>query len=80
MPRQKKTHCIRGHEFTLANTHFDTLANGYVVRKCRACRAVYDRMRYRNNEKRRESVRRRARRLAKGRQTVWPLPHASEWL
>jgi hypothetical protein len=31
--RPRKTHCLRGHEFTAENTH--TLADG--VRKCRAC-------------------------------------------
>ncbi len=34
----KRTHCIRGHEFTPANTYFRTPASDG-VRQCRACNA-----------------------------------------
>lgn len=42
-----RTHCIRGHEFTEANTIVTTKANGYVVRNCRTCRRRADRERKR---------------------------------
>lgn len=40
-PRASKTHCIRGHEFTVENT--GRKANG--TRFCRACRTAHDRAR-----------------------------------
>ena len=41
-----KTHCLRGHPFTQANTMSVTLKNGYTVRRCRRCRAEKDKIRY----------------------------------
>ena len=32
-----KTHCYRGHEFTVANTYLYTKKNGQETRKCRIC-------------------------------------------
>ncbi|MFB7555352.1 HNH endonuclease signature motif containing protein [Streptomyces brevispora] len=34
----KRTHCVRGHEFTPANTYYRTPGSGG-VRQCRACNA-----------------------------------------
>lgn len=34
-----KTHCLRGHEFTAANTRIRTLHDGRTVRVCRTCHA-----------------------------------------
>jgi hypothetical protein len=42
-PRATKTHCIRGHEFTVENTLI--VKNG--TRHCRECRRLYDRNRKR---------------------------------
>lgn len=36
---EKKTHCHAGHEFTEANTRFETY-NGVTMRKCRECRRL----------------------------------------
>lgn len=34
---RNKTHCYRGHEFTVANTYSYTKKNGQSTRKCRIC-------------------------------------------
>ena len=62
MPAHKKTHCIRGHEFTPENTYI--MPNG--SKSCKACRlsnvlAYTDR----NREKVNEGKRQRRRRMTK---------------
>jgi len=39
-PNAKKTHCPRGHEYTVENTRWGTRANGS-YRKCRACHRAW---------------------------------------
>lgn len=34
---QRKTHCIRGHEFTPENTKLSTNEHGHIMRSCREC-------------------------------------------
>ncbi len=41
----RKTHCIRGHEFTPENTLRQVRKTGKVDRKCRACHALRERLR-----------------------------------
>lgn len=36
-PRANKTHCPRGHEYTVENTYVGTKANGRTFRACRTC-------------------------------------------
>jgi hypothetical protein len=40
----RKTHCIRGHEFSGVNVYIETYA-GVTMRKCRQCRALRQRLR-----------------------------------
>ncbi len=39
-----KTHCAKGHEFTLSNTHYVT-AGENIARQCKACKENYNRER-----------------------------------
>ena len=41
-----KTHCPRGHEYTPENTLLSPRADGYMNRKCRACRRAHARRYY----------------------------------
>jgi len=45
MPRQKSTHCKRGHLFTTSSAF--TRKNGR--RECRLCKSIIGRLRYRND-------------------------------
>ena len=36
----RKTHCIRGHEFTLENTTYYTRKGGHQERKCKSCKRI----------------------------------------
>lgn len=42
----KKTHCIRGHEFTPENTYSYVSSHGGKCRACRTCEVVRKRLRY----------------------------------
>lgn len=55
-----KAHCKWGHEFTPENVVFDKLKSGYTVRKCRECRRLYDKERYRDKPAYRELAKLRA--------------------
>jgi hypothetical protein len=37
-PKPLKTHCKRGHEFSVANTYVTTARQGWTVRQCRTCK------------------------------------------
>ena len=55
-----KTHCLRGHKFTDANIMHVMLKSGYIVRRCRRCRAEKDKTRYHSDVAYQASVRARA--------------------
>lgn len=51
MPKERKTHCHRGHAFAGDNLRVHRRGK-YVVHKCRACERHYERVRtYRIREK-----------------------------
>lgn len=55
-----KTECLRGHKFTAANTMSVKLKTGYIVRRCRRCRAEKDFARYHSDVAYQAKVRARA--------------------
>jgi hypothetical protein len=40
---QRKTHCIRGHEFTPENTKIHSNQHGHIMRHCRECQRLRNR-------------------------------------
>jgi hypothetical protein len=55
-----KTHCLRGHPFTEKNIMLVKLKTGYIVRRCRRCRAEKDFARYHSDVAYQAKVRARA--------------------
>ena len=55
-----KTHCLRGHLFTEKNIMMVKLKSGYIVRRCRRCRAEKDKARYHSDTTYQARVRARA--------------------
>lgn len=53
--RERKTHCIHGHEYTAENTLYERLPGGTLGRRCRTCRQAGDRARWPERSKRRRS-------------------------